>query len=73
MCRVQTISTYSLGTLAISVFDLGLKEACLTILFFNLLATIPVAYFAVFGPRLGLRQMTITRFSFGYYCEHSCP
>ncbi|EJC99821.1 uncharacterized protein FOMMEDRAFT_22878 [Fomitiporia mediterranea MF3/22] len=63
----STISTYSLGTLGISVFELGLKEACLTILFFNLLSTLPVAYFAVFGPRLGLRQMTITRFSFGYY------
>lgn len=65
----STISTFSLGTLGISVFQLGLKEACLTILFFNLLSTAPVAYFAVFGPRLGLRQMTITRFSFGYYCE----
>lgn len=65
----STISTFSLGTLAVSVFQLGLKEACLTILFFNLLSTAPVAYFAVFGPRLGLRQMTITRFSFGYYCE----
>ncbi|KAL5513838.1 FCY21 [Sanghuangporus vaninii] len=63
----STISTYSLGTLAVSTFQLGLKEACLTILFFNLLSTAPVAYFAVFGPRLGLRQMTITRFSFGHY------
>lgn len=61
------ISTFSLGTLGPSVFFLGLKESCLAILFFNLLSTLPVAYFAVFGPRLGLRQMTITRFSFGYY------
>ena len=50
---------------------IGLKECCLTILFFNLLSTIPVAYFTVFGPRLGLRQMTITRFSFGYYGERA--
>lgn len=63
----STISTFSLGTLGPSVFGLGLKESCLTILFFNLFCTIPVAYFAVFGPRLGLRQMTISRFSFGYY------
>ncbi|KLO11603.1 hypothetical protein SCHPADRAFT_830812 [Schizopora paradoxa] len=63
----STISTFSLGTLGPSVFGLGLKESCLTILFFNLLSTLPVAYFAVFGPRLGLRQMTISRFSFGYY------
>jgi len=39
----------------------------LTIIFFNLLSTLPVAYFSVFGPRLGLRQMTIVRFSFGFY------
>lgn len=63
-----TISTYALGVLGPATFELGLKESCLTILFFNLLTTIPVAYFAVFGPRLGLRQMTISRFSFGYYC-----
>lgn len=65
-----TISTYALGVLGPATFALGLKESCLTILFFNLLTTIPVAYFAVFGPRLGLRQMTISRFSFGYYCEY---
>ncbi|KAH8109158.1 permease for cytosine/purines, uracil, thiamine, allantoin-domain-containing protein [Phellopilus nigrolimitatus] len=64
----STISTFSLGTLGPSTFGLGLKESCLAILFFNLLATLPVAYFAVWGPRLGLRQMTISRFSFGYYC-----
>lgn len=64
------ISTISLGTLGPSVFFLGLKESCLTILFFNLLSTIPVAYFSVFGPRLGLRQMTISRFSFGYYSAY---
>lgn len=63
----STISTFSLGTLGPSVFGLGLKESCLAILFFNLLSTAPVAYFAVFGPRFGLRQMTIARFSFGYW------
>jgi len=62
-----TISTVSLGTLGPSIFGLGLKESVLVIVFFNLLSTLPVAFFAVFGPRLGLRQMTIARFSFGYY------
>ncbi|KAI5118639.1 hypothetical protein M0805_000015 [Coniferiporia weirii] len=66
----STISTYSIGTLGPSTFGLGLKESCLAVLFFNLLATLPVAYFAVFGPRLGLRQMTISRFSFGYYTAY---
>lgn len=67
---VNQISTFSLGTLGPTLFGLGLKESCLTILFFNLLSTLPVAYFAVFGPRLGLRQMTISRFSFGYYSTY---
>lgn len=46
---------------------MGLRDACLTILFFNLLSTAPVAYFATFGPRTGLRQMVFSRFAFGYY------
>ncbi|KAH8110364.1 permease for cytosine/purines, uracil, thiamine, allantoin-domain-containing protein [Phellopilus nigrolimitatus] len=64
----SSIATFSLGTLGPSTFGLGLKESCLAILFFNLFSMLPVAYFAVWGPRLGLRQMTISRFSFGYYC-----
>ncbi|KAH9844159.1 permease for cytosine/purines, uracil, thiamine, allantoin-domain-containing protein [Rhodofomes roseus] len=63
----MTTSTFSLGTLASSIFYLGLREACLVILFFNLLCTIPVAYFSTWGPKLGLRQLTISRFSFGYF------
>jgi len=62
-----TISTFALGTLGPSVFFLGFKESALIIVFFNLLSTIPVAYFSTFGFKMGLRQMTITRFSFGYY------
>lgn len=49
-----------------SIFYLGLREACLVILFFNLLCTLPVAYFSTWGPKLGLRQLTLSRFSFGY-------
>ncbi|KAH8834778.1 permease for cytosine/purines, uracil, thiamine, allantoin-domain-containing protein [Flagelloscypha sp. PMI_526] len=61
-----TISTFSLGTLGFSIFQLGLRESVLVILLFNLLTTIPVAYFSTWGPKLGLRQLTISRFSFGY-------
>ncbi|KAI4521130.1 hypothetical protein K525DRAFT_285282 [Schizophyllum commune Loenen D] len=63
----MTISTFSLGTLSASVFELGLRDAVLTILFFNLLTSIPAAYFSTWGPKLGLRQLTISRFSFGYF------
>ncbi|EJU01230.1 hypothetical protein DACRYDRAFT_22455 [Dacryopinax primogenitus] len=61
------ISTFSLGTLGTSIFYLSLRECFLCILFFNLLSTLPVAYFSTWGCKLGLRQMTIGRFSFGYY------
>lgn len=61
----MTISTFSLGTLAIGVFHLGLRDAILTIVFFNLLSTIPVSYFSIFGARTGLRQMVFSRYSFG--------
>lgn len=37
-----TISTFSLGTLGASIFELGFRDAALSIIFFNLLSTIPV-------------------------------
>jgi len=33
---------------------------------FNILGVLPPAIFSTLGPRLGLRQMTIARFSFGW-------
>ncbi|TRM69984.1 permease [Schizophyllum amplum] len=63
----MTISTFSLGTLSASVFELGLRDAVLTILFFNLITSIPASYFSTWGPKLGLRQLTLSRYSFGYF------
>jgi len=60
-----TISTFSLGTLGNSIWYMGTIDACLTILFFNLLTTIPVALFSCWGAKTGLRQMCIGRYSFG--------
>ena len=59
----STTSTFSPGTPGASVFGLGFRLAVLAIIF-NLLGTIPVAYFSTFGPKLGLRQLTLSRFSF---------
>ncbi|SGY60748.1 BQ5605_C007g04480 [Microbotryum silenes-dioicae] len=61
----MTISTFSLGTLGNSIWYLELTDACLTILFFNLLCTIPVAIFSTWGKSTGLRQMIVGRYSFG--------
>lgn len=63
----MTVSTFAIGVLAVPVFGLGFVDAFLTIIFFNILGIIPVAFFSTFGPRFGMRQMMLSRFWFGYY------
>jgi len=60
------ISTVSLGALATTIFQLGFWDSVAIILIFNALGVLPVAFFSTLGPKLGLRQMTISRFSFGW-------
>jgi NCS1 nucleoside transporter family len=60
------ISTVALGALAIPIFGLGFWDSVAIIIIFNALGVLPVAFFSTLGPKLGLRQMTISRFSFGW-------
>src|SRR5919109_1944583 len=60
------ISTVGLGALAVPIFGLGFWDSLAAIVIFNILGVLPVAFFSTLGPRLGLRQMTISRFSFGW-------
>lgn len=60
------ISTIALGALANLVFGLGFWDGLAVIIIFNALGVLPVAFFSTLGPKLGLRQMTISRFSFGW-------
>src|SRR6476469_3722086 len=60
------ISTIALGALASQVFFLGFWDSLAVIVIFNILGVLPPAIFSTLGPRLGLRQMTIARFSFGW-------
>ncbi len=60
------ISTVSLGALSTGVFGLGFWDSFAIIMLFNALGVLPVAFFSTLGPKLGLRQMTISRFSFGW-------
>ncbi|KAI1433348.1 permease for cytosine/purines, uracil, thiamine, allantoin-domain-containing protein [Xylaria sp. CBS 124048] len=55
------------GILGTFVYGLSLRDCSLVILFFNILLTIPAAYFSTLGPKTGLRQMLQARFTFGYY------
>ncbi|TMD92836.1 MAG: hypothetical protein E6I79_04430, partial [Chloroflexi bacterium] len=57
------ISTVALGAIAIPIFGLGFWDSVAAIMLFNILGSLPVAFFSTMGPKLGLRQMTITRFS----------
>ncbi|KAJ4490416.1 permease for cytosine/purines, uracil, thiamine, allantoin-domain-containing protein [Lentinula aciculospora] len=61
------ILSFSAGTLGPVAYGLGIRESCLVILFFNALCCAPPAYFATWGPKLGMRQMVQARYSFGYY------
>src|SRR5436190_21439726 len=59
------ISTVVLGALARAPFlILGFWDGLAAIIIFNALGVLPVAFLSTLGPKLGLRQMTISRFSF---------
>ncbi|KAJ8509482.1 hypothetical protein ONZ45_g8353 [Pleurotus djamor] len=60
------IFSFSIGALAPS-YGVGLRDACISILLFNLLCCIPPAYICTWGSGLGLRQMVQGRYSFGFY------
>jgi purine-cytosine permease-like protein len=53
------------GMVGTFVMGMSLRDASLVILFFNMLCTVPPAYFSTFGSRTGLRQMLHARFTFG--------
>ncbi len=59
------VSQFSAGTLGPALFGLDLNSSVWTILVFGFLSSLPVAFFATFGPILGMRQMVQARFSFG--------
>ncbi|KAK7203388.1 NCS1 family nucleobase:cation symporter-1 [Myxozyma melibiosi] len=57
----------SIGCLGISTFGLSFWDSALVIIFFNALGCLPVAFYSMFGPIYGLRQMVFSRFWFGYH------
>jgi len=61
----MVIAAMALGMLGGSTFYLSFWESVLTIIFFNLLGLLPVAFFSMFGPEFGLRQMVLSRFLVG--------
>jgi len=50
----MVVSSFALGLLAKSLFFMGVGDAMLVILFFNLLGITSVCFFSTFGPAFGL-------------------
>ncbi|KAJ7469855.1 putative cytosine-purine permease [Mycena galericulata] len=61
------LSTFGIGILGPALFELGLGDSLLTIFFTNAATAVLPAYMATFGPKLGLRQMTSARYSWGWH------
>lgn len=59
------IATFSLGCLGITAFGLCFWQAVLTLIFFNLIGVVSVAFFSIFGAKLGLRQILLSKFLVG--------
>ncbi|KAE8149248.1 permease for cytosine/purines, uracil, thiamine, allantoin-domain-containing protein [Aspergillus avenaceus] len=63
----MVVSSFAIGVLGKSLFNLGFVDAILVDIFFNLLGIMTVAFFSCFGPPFGLRQMVLSRFWFGWW------
>ncbi|KAI9238584.1 MAG: permease for cytosine/purines, uracil, thiamine, allantoin-domain-containing protein [Podila humilis] len=61
------LTTVPIGTLGPAVFGMGLRDTILSIVGFTILGCFTTAFCATLGPKLGLRQMVISRFSFGWW------
>ncbi|KAJ7921656.1 permease for cytosine/purines, uracil, thiamine, allantoin-domain-containing protein, partial [Mycena leptocephala] len=61
------LSTFGVGILGPGIFFLGLGDSMLVIFFTNVATCVLPAYMASFGPKLGLRQMTSARYSWGWH------
>lgn len=61
------IATFALGALGVTTFSLSFFQCIMVIIFFSILGAAPVAFFSIFGVRLGLRQMILSKFLLGNY------
>ena len=61
----MVLAAFSIGGLGPMIYDLNFGTCVLVIVFFNILGLIPVAFFSLFGPEFGLRQMVLSRFLIG--------
>jgi NCS1 nucleoside transporter family len=61
----SVVATVALGALSF-FFGLGFVGSLIVIVVFNILGVLPVAFLSTLGPKTGLAQMPLSRFSFGF-------
>ncbi|KAH7920122.1 hypothetical protein BV22DRAFT_1133321 [Leucogyrophana mollusca] len=63
----SSLDSFSGGTAGPAFFGLGVRDSIVIILIVDLVFCALPAILAVFGPKLGMRSMVQSRFSWGYY------
>jgi NCS1 nucleoside transporter family len=63
----MNILSFGTGTAGPAFFSLGVRDSMVIIVIVNLVCCLLPGFFAVFGPKLGLRAMVQARFSWGYF------
>src|SRR5688572_9005659 len=63
-CNSATLATGFLGPTA---FGLGWWDSFMAVLVFNFIGVMLPTVFGIFGPKLGLRTMVSTRYTFGWH------
>ncbi|KAG1741435.1 cytosine-purine permease [Suillus paluster] len=63
----MNILAFGTGTAGPAFFSLGVRDSIIIIVIVNLVSCLLPAFFAVFGPKLGMRAMVQARFSWGYF------
>ncbi|KAG0707996.1 cytosine-purine permease [Suillus ampliporus] len=64
---IMNILAFSTGTAGPAFFALGVRDSIAIIVVVNLVSCFLPGFFAVFGPKLGMRAMIQARFSWGYF------
>lgn len=63
----MVVPSFTIGALGKPLFGVGFVDSVLVIIFFNLMGSATVCFFSMFGAAFGLRQMTLSRFWFGWW------
>ncbi|KAG1729734.1 permease for cytosine/purines, uracil, thiamine, allantoin-domain-containing protein [Suillus lakei] len=63
----MNLLAFSTGAAGPAFFSLGIRDSLAIIVIVDLVCCLLPAFFAVFGPKLGMRAMVQARFSWGYF------